>query len=58
MAVLQIVSRQPRATQKQIAQLIGKSERTVKSITVRLAAQGLLRRENGRRDGFWIVVNE
>jgi len=58
MAVLQIVSRQPRATQKQIAQLIGKSERTVKSITVRLAAQGMLRRENGRRDGFWVVVNE
>lgn len=57
-AVLQIVSRQPRATQKQIAQLIGKSERTVKSITVRLTEQGLLRRENGKRDGFWVVVND
>ena len=57
-AVLQLIQRQPRITQKQIAQLIGKSERTIKSITVRLTTQGILRRENGKRDGYWVIVND
>ena len=52
-AVLQIIQKNPRATQKQIAQSIGKSERTVKTITVNLAQKGLIVRRNGKRDGFW-----
>lgn len=57
-AVLLLIQQQPRITQKQIAQQIGKSERTVKSLTVRLTQQGILRRENGKRDGFWVIVND
>ena len=52
-AVLQIIQQDPRATQKQIAQAIGKSERTVKTITVNLTQKGLIVRRNGKRDGYW-----
>lgn len=39
-AVLRVIQQEPAATQKYIATEIGKSERTVKSITVRLTEQG------------------
>ena len=54
-AVIQILQRNPRATQKQIAEAIGKSERTVKTITVNLTQKGLIVRRNGKRDGFWEI---
>lgn len=54
-AVMQFIKDNPRATQKEIATYIGKSERTVKKITVDLTNKGLLERKNGRRDGFWEV---
>lgn len=54
-AVLQYIKENPRVTQKEIAAYIGKSERTVKSITVSLAAKGLIERKNGKRNGFWEV---
>ena len=56
-AVLQIIQQNPRATQKQIAQAIGKSERTVKTITVNLTQKGLIIRRNGKRDGYWEILN-
>ena len=43
------------ATQKEIAQHIGKSERTVKSMTVNLSERGIIERKNGRRNGFWEI---
>ncbi len=55
-AVLQILIRDPRATQKQIASEIGKSERTVKTITVHLTQKGIIVRRNGKRDGYWEIV--
>lgn len=58
LAVLRVVQQEPSATQKHIAQKIGKSERTVKSITSRLQEQGLLLRRNGRRNGHWEIVGE
>ena len=45
----------PRATQKEVAASIGKSERTIKTITVNLTNKGLLVRKNGRRNGYWDV---
>lgn len=45
----------PHATQKEIAAHIGKSERTVKTMTVKLAKQGLIERKNGRRNGYWAI---
>ena len=44
------------ATQKELARMIGKSERTVKTRTVELQDKGYLRRENGKRNGRWEVL--
>lgn len=43
----------PTATQKMIAEEIGKSERTVKSLTKSLQKRGLLARRHGRKAGTW-----
>jgi fido (protein-threonine AMPylation protein)/DNA-binding CsgD family transcriptional regulator len=56
-AVLQYIKEKPRATQKEIAAHIGKSERTVKSITVNLVTKGIIERKNGKRNGFWVIKN-
>ena len=55
-AVLQILQRNPHATQKQIAEEIGKSERTVKTITVNLTKKEIIVRRNGKRDGYWEII--
>ena len=55
-AVLRVIRQEPAVTQKYIATEIGKSERTVKSITVRLTEQGILVRKNGKRNGYWEIV--
>ena len=57
-AVLRIIQQKPSATQKYIALEIGKSERTVKTITSRLKEQGILIRNNGKRNGYWEIVKE
>lgn len=44
-----------KATQKDIANGIGKSEATVKRATVELQRRGRLERMNGKRDGHWVV---
>lgn len=54
-AVLNFLREQPKATQKEIAVHIGKSERTVKTITVNLTEKGIVERKNGKRNGFWEV---
>ena len=43
----------PSATQKEIAPAIGKSERTVKTITVTLQEKLIVKRVNGKRNGYW-----
>ena len=55
-AVLRIVQSNPAATQKEIAAEIGKSERTVKTITVTLQEKGILRRVGGKRNGKWEII--
>lgn len=45
----------PEAKQEDIAKHIGKSLSTVKRITPSLIERGLLQRENGKRNGKWIV---
>ncbi|MCQ2067224.1 MAG: Fic family protein, partial [Bacteroidaceae bacterium] len=57
-AVLRIVQQNPTATQKVIAREIGKSERTVKTITVNLQEKGILQRVNGKRNGRWEIAGE
>ena len=51
-AVLQYLQQHPTATQKIIAEYIGKSERTVKTITANMVERGLIERKNGKRNGF------
>ncbi len=57
-AVLRIVQKNPTVTQKEIATEIGKSERTVKTITVNLQEKGILQRVNGKRNGRWEINND
>ena len=54
-AVLNYLKEKPNATQKEIAHHIGKSERTVKSMSVNLSERGIIERKNGRRNGFWEI---
>ena len=55
LAVLRILQQTPSATQKQIAVAIGKSERTVKTLTVNLTTKGIISRRNGKRNGYWEI---
>ncbi len=53
--VLEFLKANPKATQKEIAVHIHKSERTVKTITSNLQQKDLLERHNGKRNGYWVV---
>lgn len=55
-AVLEFLNKHPRATQLEIAEHIGKSTRTVKRLTASLVEKGILKRENGKRYGVWVVI--
>ena len=56
-ALLRFLKDNPEATQTDIAEHIGKSPRTVKRMTPSLIERGLLERENGKRNGKWVVKN-
>ena len=58
LAVLRIVQKKPSVTQKEIAAEIGKSERTVKSITVALQEKNIIQRINGKRNGYWSIIED
>lgn len=53
--LLKFLKDHPDATQAEIAAHIGKSLRTVKRMTPALTERGLLERENGKRNGKWVV---
>ncbi len=55
-AALVFLRNNPKATQKMLAEQIGKSERTAKRLTKTLQEKGLLVRKNGRRNGVWEVI--
>ena len=56
MAIIKLLIDNPRITQKELAERIGKSERTVKTRTVEMQQKGLIRRKNGKRNGEWEVL--
>ena len=56
MAIIKLLIDNPRITQKELAEKIGKSERTVKTRTVEMQQKGLIRRKNGKRNGEWEVL--
>ena len=57
-SILKIIQKEPTITQKQIAQLSGKSERTVKRRTVEMQEKGYICRESGKRNGKWTILIE
>ena len=58
MALLVFLKANPRATQKQMAEHLHCSERTVKTMTVKLQNADALVRLGGRREGWWEVKEE
>ncbi len=58
LALLNVIKANPRITQKEMAAHIGKSERTVKTMTVSLTERGIIIRRNGKRNGFWEIMQE
>ena len=58
MQVLSWLKKDGKLTQKKLAELIEKSDRTVKRITVSLEAKGLIERIGGKRFGYWKVKAE
>ena len=55
-AVLNFLREQPKATQKEIATHIGKSERTVKSITVKLTKKAFLSAKTAKEMAFGRLI--
>ena len=58
LAILKELKKNPSITQKSLAEIIGKSERTIKTRTVELQNKGFISRENGKRNGRWQVLVE
>ena len=56
LAIINELVKNPGITQKELAVLIGKSERTIKTRTVEMQEKGLICRENGKRNGKWKVL--
>lgn len=56
LAILRAITANPAITQKDLAVVIEKSERTIKTRTVALQEKGYLRREGGKRNGRWEVL--
>lgn len=55
-ALMNYVKDNPNTTQLAIAEHIGKSVRTVKRMMSALSQKGFLKRENGKRNGRWIIL--
>ena len=51
LAILQLIMENPNITQKEIANRIGKSERTIKNKVASLREKGYIQRLNGKRNG-------
>ena len=54
--ILNAIAFDPHLKQQQMTELIHKSIATVKRITIGLQEKGILRRDNGKRDGFWTII--
>lgn len=56
-AIVNIIRDNPYVTQKEIADKIDKSLRMTKIYMSNMQEKGLIKRENGKRNGKWIVIN-
>ena len=55
LAIVKILKENGKVKQEDIARHIGKSLRTVKRIMAGLAIKNVIARENGKRNGVWVV---
>ncbi len=55
-AIINIINNNESINQEEIAKLINKSLRTVKSIMKEMQEKGIIKRNNGKRNGKWIVL--
>ena len=58
LAILREILKNPTITQKELSEIIEKSERTIKARTVEMQKKGLIVRENGKQKGRWKVLVE
>lgn len=56
LAILNAIAENPAMTQKALSEKIGKSERTIKTRTVKMQEKGLIQRANGKRNGHWEIL--
>lgn len=56
--IIKILKEDPKVTQKRIGELTGLSVRTIKRRTAEMKGKGLITREDGKRNGKWIVLTE
>lgn len=56
LAVIKAIKEKPSVTQKELSVITGKSERTVKRITVALQEKNMIQRANGKRNGHWELL--
>lgn len=57
-AILNIIKDNPSIKQIEIAKKINKSLRTVKTIMIEMQTKRLILRENGKKDGKWIIISQ
>ncbi len=55
-AIINIISNNENIKQEEIAKLINKSVRTVKSIMKEMQEKNIIKRSNGKRNGKWIIL--
>ena len=55
-AILNVIKENPTIKQEKIAQIIGKSLRTVKTKMIEMQEKGLIARKNGKRNGKWEIL--
>ena len=56
LSILNEIRENPFVTQKTLAKITGRSERTIKTKTVEMQEKGLIERVNGRRNGYWKIL--
>ena len=52
-AILNVIKENQTIKQEEIAQIVGKSLRTVKTRMIEMQEKGLITRKNGKRNGKW-----
>lgn len=57
MGILDAIKSNPKITQKELAEIIGKSERSVKRLMDKLKKDDMIVRENGKKTGVWKLTD-